>query len=86
MKVIGNRDITVDSGTSWSTSLVDDGKNIPTRPTDKNKDIMAYIAANGSRMKNMGEWIENEEYGQERTHTRSTGGGVRLIDSQMTNV
>lgn len=78
MKVIGHGEITIDSGAAESVWPVDYMKNIPTKVTDKNKENMVYVAANGSRMKNMG---------KKEVHFRSSGGGgVGSMDFQVTNV
>ena len=55
VRVIGHGEIAIDSGAAesvWPAGFMDD--NIPTKPVDEDKSNTVYVAANGSRMRNMG--------------------------------
>ena len=52
--------------------------NIPTTPADKDKSNTVYVAANGSRMRNMGM--------KEVQFRSGKSGGIGMMASQVTNV
>ena len=53
VRVIGHGEITIDSGAAESVWPVGFMDNILTKPADKDKSNNLYVAANGSRMRNM---------------------------------
>ena len=53
-QIISEGDITVDSGAAESVWQAGYMKEIPTQEADKSKENIWYVAANGSRMRNMG--------------------------------
>ena len=76
--VIGEGDITVDSGAAESVWPAEYMTEIPTKATDKSKENVWYVAANGSRMRNMGM--------KQVTFKDKENGSVGTMDFQVTNV
>ena len=78
VRVVGHGEIAIDSGVAESVWPVGYMDSIPTRPSDKDKRNTVYVAANGSRMKNMG--------AKEVQFRSDKGGGFGVMGFQVTDV